>query len=246
MSLPPSNGHEASNMSQIQQHGYMTSQEQPVAYQGYSSRAGLPRQRERPHGPEAGKTRREAQASIGHLSRQDMTTRKRRTSLPTAPISPPAQGPLDGSHITAHDSHRGEALGALKAIKLLIAARVKELEGRVPSRRVSFAGSDGENIWHDFDNREEALAGDMRELKLVEDAMDVDKENNSCFVVPDRAPVKSREGGVEKMEGIVLAPKAASKPRKHEIQRQILSAYHDNTDAFYWDDKELWDERFRR
>lgn len=132
------------------------------------------------------------------------------------------------------------------AIKLLIVARVKELEGRVPSRRVSFAGSDGENIWHDFDNREEALAGDMRELKLVEDAMDVDKENNSCFVVRDRAPVKSREGGVEKMEGIVLASKAASEPRKHEIQRQILSAYHDSTDAFCWDDKELWDERFRR
>lgn len=86
----------------------------------------------------------------------------------------------------------------------------------------------------------------MRELKLVEDAMDVDKENNSCFVVWDRAPVKSREGGVEKMEGILLAPKAASKPRKHEIQRQILSAYHDSTDAFCWDDKELWDERFRR
>ncbi|VBB83917.1 Putative Sporulation-specific protein 5 [Podospora comata] len=36
MSLPPSNGHGASNMSQIQQHGYMTAQEQPVAYQGYS------------------------------------------------------------------------------------------------------------------------------------------------------------------------------------------------------------------
>ncbi|KAK4199648.1 putative sporulation-specific protein 5 [Triangularia verruculosa] len=36
MSLPAGSNHGAANMSQIQHHGYMAGQEQPVAYQGYS------------------------------------------------------------------------------------------------------------------------------------------------------------------------------------------------------------------
>ncbi|KAK0742093.1 hypothetical protein B0T21DRAFT_282449, partial [Apiosordaria backusii] len=41
-----------------------------------------------------------------------------------------------------------------QVINLLISAGVKELEGRCQTGRASFAGSDGEGIWHDFDNGE--------------------------------------------------------------------------------------------
>lgn len=100
---------------------------------------------------------------------------------------------------------------------MFIVVRVKELEGRVLLCWVFFVGSDGENIWYDFDNWEEVLVGDMCELKLVEDVMDVDKENNFCFVVWDRVLVKLCEGGVEKMEGIVLVFKVVLELCKYEI-----------------------------
>ncbi|KAK4173328.1 hypothetical protein QBC36DRAFT_59613, partial [Triangularia setosa] len=48
-------------------------------------------------------------------------------------------------------------------ISILIAAGIKELEGRVVSGRISFAGSDGEGVWHDFDNVGGILTGSLEE-----------------------------------------------------------------------------------
>ncbi|KAK0670297.1 hypothetical protein QBC41DRAFT_222040 [Cercophora samala] len=129
-----------------------------------------------------------------------------------------------------------------QAIKMLIAAGVKELEGRVSSGRISFAGSDGEGIWHDFDNVEKDLAGNLEEMSLDEEALDGDKENKPCVAVRESCWVKEREDEGEKSwEGVPLALRLASQPCETLPVEEASSAYVDLPVEFCWGEDELYD-----
>ncbi|KAK4205107.1 hypothetical protein QBC40DRAFT_163429, partial [Triangularia verruculosa] len=110
-----------------------------------------------------------------------------------------------------------------QVIQTLIAAGVKELEGRPMSGRVSFAGSDGEGIWHDFGNDSEmTLAGSVEEMRLAEATWDEDKENDSCLA--NKAGVAVEVRGAE--DGVPLG-RTVLQPRERAVVGVASSAYVD-------------------